>query len=92
MNNDDFKFIVNKLDKIDSRLDGQSETLIRNTISLEGHIKRTDLLEVSINQHKEDIAKQLKPLKRAYNLGAAGVIIIGGLVSAIKLARDLGLF
>lgn len=37
-----------KFDKFDERFDKYNETLIRNTITLEDHVKRTNLLETKI--------------------------------------------
>jgi hypothetical protein len=92
MRPDDVQFLITKLDKIDSRLDAQGEVLVRNTVSLEHHIKRTDLLELNMAEHQKTVASELKPLKRAYNLGAAAAIILGGAVSAAKILKEFGIF
>lgn len=81
MRDEEFKFIVGKLDKLDDRLDAQNETLIRNTVSLETHIKRTDLLE-----------KQIKPLYRAYHRATALIFVGSLLIAAMKLAKDFNLY
>lgn len=51
--------IHDKIDKMDSRLDKYNETLIRNTISLEDHILRTNLLEKKM-EHVESEVDGLK--------------------------------
>lgn len=80
MNSDDFKFVISKLDKIDGRMDKMNETLIRNTISLEDHIARTNLLEAEI-----------KPIKKIYSYLVAGCAVIGAIIAGAKILYELGL-
>lgn len=47
--------IDSKQDRIFEELKGQAETLARNTVSLEEHIRRTDLLEEHLYQQKDEI-------------------------------------
>lgn len=63
--------IFDKLDNIDNKLSEMNIVLVRNTESLEYHIKRTDLLQNS-----------LKPVRRLYDslVWVVGVILF---VSAI---------
>lgn len=68
---------------IDHRLDSVDKTLDRNTVSLEEHMKRTDLLEA-----------QLAPIRSAYDwliisgkvigILALLVTIIGGLFKTVE--------
>jgi chromosome segregation ATPase len=44
-----------KLDKLDCRMDQYNETLIRNTASLDEHIRRTDLLEKKVESIEGDV-------------------------------------
>ena len=39
-----------KLDKLDDRMDGMSSTLVKQQSSLDEHIRRTNLLEIKIDQ------------------------------------------
>lgn len=87
----DIQYVINKLEKIDTRLDGMGETMVRNTVSLETHVKRTDLLEASMAQHRTDVAKQIAPLKRAYNLGAAILVVLGVILSALKFLHEFNI-
>lgn len=57
--------------EIDAKQDSQSERLARlevhtenNSDSLDHHIKRTDLLEDSLNQHKAAVAKKIREIEQ----------------------------
>lgn len=86
----DFERIESKLDKV---IDTQTEhgiTLVRNTVSLEEHIKRTDILE---QQHKQ-LRKEVEPLKKAHHMwagvGKAMTVLaalLGLVATVIKLLR-----
>jgi len=45
----DLKIVLDKLDKIDNKQSDMNETLIRNTVSLEEHVRRSDLAEKNHN-------------------------------------------
>lgn len=45
--------IFDKLDKLDERLDNMDKSLLRQTITLEEHVKRTNLLEEEIRPMKK---------------------------------------
>lgn len=47
--------IHNSHDKIFDKLSQQAETLVRNTISLEEHIRRTNLLEKKMDHVEEEV-------------------------------------
>ena len=68
-------------DRAEAKLDANNETLIRNTVTLEDHVKRTNLLE-----------QELKPIKSHVtfvNWTAKGLIALIGAVSGLK---HLGFF
>ena len=44
-----------KVSKLDDRLDKYNEVLVRNTVSLEEHIKRTNLLEKKIGHVEREV-------------------------------------
>ena len=56
--------ILDKLDKLDDRLNDIDKTLIRNTISLEMHIKRTDELEKHVKLLEEQVNPVVKHVDR----------------------------
>ncbi len=45
---DFLSLVLARLDKIDDRLDESNATHVRNTTTLEHHVRRTDLLEAQI--------------------------------------------
>lgn len=55
----------NKIDAIAEKLHDIDKTLIRNTASLEHHVKRTDLLEVEVKTRSEALALDLKSRSEA---------------------------
>lgn len=71
---DQFERILDKLDKTDDTLNKINETLTRNTVSLEQHMKRTALLE-----------QTLLPINKVYVWGSVSIKIIGfiGVIVAI---------
>lgn len=62
----DLERILNKIDKIDDKLLVIDSTLLRNTITLEEHVRRTSILE-----------SEIKPLKKHVVLVEAFFKIIG---------------
>jgi uncharacterized coiled-coil protein SlyX len=79
MSNEDKRLdrIEMKLDKLDGTLDTIKTTLIRNTDSLEYHIKRTNLLEESLKEVDED----LKPIKVHVAQVSIGIKVILTLIT-----------
>lgn len=73
--------IYKQLDRIESRLDSADKMLERNTVSLEEHIKRTNLLE-----------EEFKPVKRHVELMNAVAKVISVAAGAAAFAKGLGLF
>lgn len=51
----DLERIFNKIDKMDERLNNIDTSLVRQTVSLEEHVKRTNLLEDEIKPIKKHI-------------------------------------
>lgn len=73
--------IIAKLDKLDERLDSQAETLIRNTVTLEDHVKRTNILEAD-----------MKPVKAHVNTVNLIAKIALGALALLQSLKSLGLF
>lgn len=74
----DWKWLAEKLERMDERLDSVDKTLAVNTESLREHIKRTSLLEAEV-----------KPIKQHVQLvnGMAKISVV-----LIGVAKSLGLF
>lgn len=72
--------LLNILEKIEARLDTLDTTMVKNTMSLEEHIKRTNLLE-----------EEFKPIKKDHALVKAGLKILSAAVGGAIVAKQLGL-
>jgi endonuclease III len=73
--------LYKQLDRIEERLDGSEKILERNTLSLEEHIKRTNLLE-----------EEFKPVKRHVEFMNAVAKVVSVAAGAAMMAKGLGLF
>lgn len=88
------KLILNKLDKMDDRLDRLSEGLIRNTVTLEEHVKGSLALQAIVEANDAKLNKRIRPIERAYNavkwlIPAIGVIG-GGMIGVLEILQRLG--
>lgn len=93
-----------KVDRLDARADKQDMTLVRNTVTLEEHVRRTNLLEKNHERIETEsktnyvkLEKEIEPLKKALNMwrGAGKALAILGPVVAlaygiIRLVHLLG--
>lgn len=70
--------IFSKLEKIEERLDSIDITLTRNTVSLEHHIKRTDLLQDA----SHNLSAQLEPIK-THVTKVQGALQVFGAIAAL---------
>ncbi len=73
--------LLTLLEKIEARLDSLDLTMVKNTISLEEHIKRTNMLE-----------EEFKPIKKDHALVKASVTILSSMLGGALVAKQLGLF
>ena len=73
-----FNRILDKLDKHDESLARINETLLRNTISLESHMKRT-----------EQIEKLVIPMHKVYVWGSLSIKILGVLAVVVSIIKYL---
>ena len=86
------KIVLQKLEKLDDKLDNVDKTLVRNTESLEYHVLRTDMLQDKLNK----IEEETKPVLIHVNnikfllsigkwLGLSGILtLIGYIVKMIS--------
>lgn len=81
MAKDVMDLIVEKLDKIDNKQDSQALILERNTVTLEDHVRRTNLLE-----------EELKPIKAHVNFINMGSKVILSLIALAAALHQLHLF
>lgn len=73
--------LIRVLEKMEERLDNLDTTMVKNTLSLEEHVKRTNLLE-----------EQIKPIKKHVDMVNAGAKIASAITGAALVAKQLGLF
>lgn len=79
-NKDPMDRVLDKLDKMDEKIDGIDKTLVRNTASLEEHMRRTELLEAAIKPVQEHVV-MVKGVGKA--IGYLGVLV-GMAIGIIK--------
>jgi len=73
--------IYDKLDKMDQRLDNVDQTLVKNTVLLDEHIRRTNILEEDFKPIKKHVAL----MNALAKIGSVGL-------GALLAAKQLGLF
>lgn len=98
VDNNKLEKLETMITKLDDRLDSVDKTLIRNTVSLEQHIKRTDMLEAYVKEKDVSIGQELAPIKNHVNMmtnAIKGIIffctVIAGIVSFLVALKKLGL-
>lgn len=78
--------IDEKLDKIHTKLDSMGDTLLRNTISLELHEKRTQIAEDRITVVEDD----LKPLQYTRTFILNIIKFIAVVASILLFCKQIG--
>lgn len=86
--NNDMAWLRERLDKLDDKQDKMNEVLIKNTLSLEEHMRRTSLLESEVKR----VDGEVKPLKMRDQFFSNVSKIISVVVAAVLAAHSLGLF
>lgn len=79
MSNDDR--LYNTLEKMDQRLDNVDITLAKQSVVLEQHVKRTNLLE-----------DEIRPIKKHVDRVNAIMWLMSGILTLLLAAKSLGLF
>lgn len=74
--------LLNKIEKMDDKINNVDRTLIRNTASLELHMERTRQNEDMINLLRED----MKPIKRHVAMVDGVLRMVGILASLASIA------
>lgn len=86
----DVKLILEKLDKLDSRIDGIDITLAKQHVSLDEHIKRTQQNEEALEILGKESNERLRKLESSKDM-IMGAFAILGLISSIILGlNELG--
>ncbi len=86
----DIKLVLEKLDKMDSRIDNIDITLARQSVSLEEHIRRTEINEKAIEIMAEETNERLKKLESSKDMVIGGITLVSILAAAIAWLSDLG--
>jgi hypothetical protein len=96
----DLDHFINRLEAIDSRLyetsirleeklDSQNQILLRNTITLEDHVRRTNLLEERVESIEKDVISYVKKdewIHSSVSKIAAGIAALITLVCTVLTA------
>lgn len=93
-----FKEINNKIDRISEDMTDVKVILARQEENISHHIKRTDLLEENVELLRDEMRKDLSPIKRHVQtvnnlllfIGAAGGIIL--FLNELGILKKLGIF
>lgn len=81
---DSDKYLLTKLEEIAKDINDINITLVKQNISLEEHVRRTDLLEKQVDSFKEEF----KPIQRKYIALQVGLQTLGviGIIASIYRA------
>ena len=79
-----------QLDKIDQKLGTMNETLIRNTVTLEEHVRRTNLLEDKmqhVEHHVDRMESWIDKIHGGWKLVTMVAIIITIVIAILKIGE-----
>lgn len=83
------QLILTKVDRLDTRQDEMDRTLVRNTVSLEEHVKRTNLLEAKIEPIEAHVIFMQNGAKWTAKIVAATSGLVGLVAGVYKLISSL---
>lgn len=82
---EDLTRILDKIDKIDDKISTIDSTLLRNTITLEEHVRRTSILEAEIKPLKKHVIL----VESFFKITGFVVTIAGILAGIIKVIYEI---
>lgn len=82
--------LENKIDKMQDALVRIEVTMERNTLSLEEHMRRTNILEGELKAQKEKTEKQLLPLQDQAKLIKWSVRIVSVGAAVLVFLKSMG--
>lgn len=88
----DIKYVIQKLDKLDERLDSVDVTLAKQHISLEEHMKRSSQNEEQIDLLRTESDERLKKLESNKDMIMGGITVLATLGGILAWIKELGLF
>lgn len=87
-------YLITAVDKLDIKIDEIDKTLIRNTISLEHHIMRTDKLQELIELHKAELVP-IKNHVQEVTHAVRGIFffctIVAGIAGFVLMLKQIGI-
>lgn len=86
----DIKTVISKLDKLDERIDNIDITLAKQHVSLELHIKRTDLNEQALELMAQETNARLKKLESSKDMIMGGITLVTIIAAIVMFFNDLG--
>ncbi len=95
MDMEQFEVLNNKLDKLDSRIDNIDLTLVKQSVLLDEHIRRTGIAETNIDMLRADlkpVEKHVSMIQGALKFIALVGVLSGLVVSAIKVISSASQF
>lgn len=88
----DVKTILDKLDKLDNRIDNVDITLARQNITLEEHVRRSEANEEILKIVKNESDIRLRHLESYKDKLLGALAILGVLGTVILGLKQLGIF
>lgn len=88
---DQLNKLESQIDKLDEKVDKLVIATVKNTHNLEIHMKRSELLEELVEQHKLSIHKKISPIERFIDRCKFLGITVASIVSVLAVAKEIGL-
>jgi len=86
----DNKYIADKLDKLDERLDSIDITLAKQNVSLEHHIKRTEINEKALVVLSDEANARLSKLESSKDMILGGITLLSVIGAVVLWFNELG--
>ena len=87
---DDIKYIIQKLDKLDERLDQVDVTLVKQHVSLEEHMRRSSQNEEQLEIVRKESDERLKKLESNKDMVMGGITVLATIGAILAWTRELG--
>lgn len=87
----DIKVVIEKLEKLDERIDNIDITLAKQHVSLDEHIRRTEQNEKALEIMANETNERLRKLESSKDMIIGGITLVSILAAAIAWLNDLGI-
>lgn len=88
----DYKYIIEKLDRIDSKIQDVEKVLVKQEANLDEHMKRSDTLEKHVNLLEEQVKPVLQGLNAVKITGSVLAFILSAVTFIVTYGAKLGWF